>query len=131
MASYFIGQGGSVKYTPTGSSAAATTICVESWTIELRNDVQDVTTTCSGGFIDRIDGCTDATLTFTGFYDSTAPILTGVQPGYELEFEADIGSTIDKITANFIVQTVNIENPAKSTVKFTVTAVSTGSITYA
>lgn len=124
---FFIGQGGSVEFSRGVSTG---TLCVENWQIEVRNDAQDVTTTCSGGFIDRIAGISDATLTFTGFFDAAASILSPIQPGFDIDFTANIGTAGGSIDMKAIVTSVSVENPAKATVKFTVTAQSTGEITF-
>ena len=123
---FFTGQGGNVQFARGVSTG---TLCVESWQLEIRNDAQDVTTTCSNGFIDRIQGISDGTLTFTGFFDSSASILSPIQPGFDIDFTANIGVAGGSIEMNAIVTSVSVENPAKTTVKYTVTAQSNGAIT--
>ena len=123
---FFTGQGGNVGFQRGVSTG---TLCVENWQLEIRNDTQDVSTTCSQDFIDRMAGMSDGTLTFTGFFDSSASILSPIQPGFDIDFTANIGTAGGSIEMNAIVSSVSVENPAKTSVKYTVTALSNGPIT--
>ena len=121
---YFIGQGGSISV----GTGTPVTVCVETWSVSYTNDAQDVTTTCSAFWQDVIAGVNSAELTFSGYYDAAASIFTTVEVGDTLAFTAPLGTGGEAISGNFLVTGLNVENPAKTTVKFTVTAKSTGPI---
>lgn len=122
------GMGGSL----TLVSDPDITFCVESWTVTLNNDVQDVTDTCSVGWIERIGGVSDASLSASMWYDPAqvgGGQITLLFTGALISFVADIGNSGNTIAGNFIVSTVGVENGAKPAVKLTFTALSSGQVT--
>lgn len=141
------GVGGHVRFdwlTYSGGSYVPTwqTFCVERWALNLTNETQDVTTTCGNGWVDRIAGYSSGTIDVSFFVDYATladPAAEGTPatafpnvpqyalfaPGQRVFATLRIGgpgktaTTFHEIEGWFIVSGMNIENPAKNPVKFT------------
>ncbi len=122
------GQSGSI-------TVSSTTYCVENWSLNLSNELADVTTTCSNGWVERIAVASSGQLTFSLFFDGSG--ITAFAPGTKFTATLNVGGPVGSspgtqhsFGGTFIVSGQTVENPAKSVVKVNVTADSTGAITY-
>ena len=118
-----IGDGGDV-------TAGATAAHVSEWSLNVSNEVQDVTDVASSGWAARIGGINSAELTFKCWWGGIATTLSTLFAiGTQVAATLDIGKSGASITGNFVITSFGITNNVKNAVEFTCTAQSTGVVT--
>jgi predicted secreted protein len=120
MATYS-GQSGILT---AGAFAAST----ESWTATGSNELADVTTTASGGWVNRIATVSSYELQGKGFYTGAAA-STAIYQGAPITFSGIIGGSGQTLAGDFIISNVSFEVPAKGAVGYSFTAQSDGAVT--
>lgn len=128
---YISGQGGSIQ-------VATTTYPVESWSIKLSNELEDVTTTASNGWAQWLATINQGEITISLFFDGTTPQVGAFAPGAYLAsvtlhvgtMPGGSGAALSYSMA-MIVQDATLENPAKNAVKLTITGKAQGAVTFA
>ncbi len=118
-----IGMGGSI----TVSTAVYP---VSEWSINVTDDVQDVTDTGSSGWTSRIAGVMSAELSFRAFWGSAAAILsTTFAIGTKVTASLAIGGGGDTVGGDFYISSFTITNNCKTPVEFQCTGQSDGAVT--
>lgn len=117
------GMGGNI-------TVSATAYPVSNWSINVTNDVQEVTDTGSAGWAAFLAAVSGAELTFTAFHGAagTAYATTFAQ-GATVAASLAIGSGGSTVGGSFIVSSYTITNDAKTPVEFQCTAKLTGALT--
>lgn len=123
MATYLNGQGGSLVYN-------SVTFCVESWTLTVKCEPLDVTTTCSGGWEEFIAGIKGGEGTGKAYFDSATIQVTTIKPGTSATMVLPVGSSVHQWTFTALITQIDNENPCKGVVPFNFNYKITGAITY-
>ena len=138
--------------------AAFRTYCVERWAVDIQNELQEVTSTCSGGFVERIAGANSWTADvsfFVDYYnDLESPIFDGApnnaagtalnlkpqfcdwNAGQRVLITLRVGgpgknaTTFHELQGFGLISQINVENPAKNPIKMTLQVQSSGPIKY-
>lgn len=119
-----IGMGGSVT---VGSAVYP----VSEWSLNVSNDVQDVTDTGSAGWVASLEGVSSAELSFKAWWGSGPAVLsTTFGIGTTVSASLAIGSGSEAITGSYVISGFTITNNAKTAVEFQCTAKSNGAITF-
>lgn len=125
---------------PTGAGGnitiSSTVYAVDQWALNLTNELQDVTTTSSAGWVERMAGYGSASASFGIFLGTkdAAGVLSTVNqfaPGASFTADFTVGGSTHKYSGTFLVSTANITNAAKPTPKLDITAESRGPVTFA
>jgi len=120
-----IGMGGSV-------SLGSAVYPVSTWSVDVKNGVEDVTDTASGAWVSKIPGISEAEISFTAFWGSAvAELSTAFAIGTAVAASLAIGSGGGTVSGTFIIGSFKITNPAKNAVTFECTGQSTGTVTFA
>jgi hypothetical protein len=120
-----IGMGGSV-------TVSTTAYAVSEWSVNVSNEVQDVTDTGSAGWVSRIGGVSSADVTFRAWWGgSVANFTTVFSPGTKVACSFQIGSGSLTVDGDFYIESVSITNNSKNAVEFQCTGKSDGTIVVA
>lgn len=121
-----IGMGGNV-------TVASANYPVSEWSINVTNDVQDVTDTASGGWIASLEGVSGAEVTFRAWWGSSPSTLsTTFAIGASVAVTLNIGNqgTPQAVSGNVVISSFTITNNAKTTVEFQCTGKNNGTFTF-
>lgn len=121
---YAFGQEGSFVI----SGSPSITFCLTDYNLTYDNGVQDLTTTCSNGFVDLGYGIRSAEGDFTAFYDGDLGSLTLLSGQNALVGEFNVGDSGNTVQATWLVKNFKIAETAKEYVKITVSLASSGTI---
>ena len=103
---------------------------VSTWSLNLSNDVQEVTDTASNGWKTVIAGISSGELSFTAFWGaSVASLSTAFGLGTSVVANLAVGNNGEVFSGTFIISSDVVTNGAKTPVEFQCTAVLNGAIT--
>jgi predicted secreted protein len=119
------GMGGSI-------TVSATAYAVSEWSGTVSNELQDVTDTASGGWVNRIASVSSADITFRAWWGSSVALLSSTfASGTKVTASLAVGNSTVTMSGGFFVESITITNNAKGAVEFQCTAKSDGAVTIA
>lgn len=124
---YLVGQGGKV-------TVGTTDYDVESWSVNVSNEAQDITTTGSNGWMENLAGINKIEASVKAFWDAAdKPTDVGglnIRPGVSAAVKLYVGNSTKFFSFEALITKINVEHAAKSVVPFSFDCVGTGALTY-